>query len=55
MGALEIVSGGDFSNECFAAPLALITRTLDTLLIYTLNMSLSTRDAEESFTANGSV
>jgi hypothetical protein len=55
MHALEMVSGGDFGSECFVAPLALIPRTLNTLLMYTLNVSLSTRDAEESLTASGSV
>jgi hypothetical protein len=44
-----------YSSECFVAPLALITRTLETLLVCTLNVFLSTGDAEESFTANGFV
>jgi hypothetical protein len=55
MDLLGMASGDAFGGECFVAPLALITRTLDTLFVCTLNVSLSTGDAEESFTANGSV
>src|SRR5580700_6155221 len=55
MDSLSMTSGLNVGGECFVAPLALMTRTLDSLLVCTLNMSLSTRDTEESLTTNGSV